>query len=94
MLICIVSEPLCGDEHVIALWNQSADLPSEWLLFDNEHDVARHRAPNRDNGNVHRAAAKDMQAEKAARPAAPCATYCYHAVLQLGQVSNSSLCLK
>ncbi|WP_419193732.1 hypothetical protein, partial [Novipirellula herctigrandis] len=29
------------------------------------------------NGNVHRAAAKDMQAEKAARPAAPCATYCY-----------------
>ena len=33
----------------------------------------------RDNGNVHRAAAKDMQAEKAARPAAPCATYCYTA---------------
>ena len=32
-----------------------------------------------DNGNVHRAAAKDMQAEKTARPAAPCATYCYHA---------------
>ena len=32
-----------------------------------------------DNGNVHRAAAKDIQAEKAARPAAPCATYCYHA---------------
>ena len=31
------------------------------------------------NVNVHRAAAKDMQAEKAARPAAPCATYCYHA---------------
>jgi hypothetical protein len=33
-----------------------------------------------DNGNVHRAAAKIMQAEKAARPAAPCATYCYRAV--------------
>jgi hypothetical protein len=27
--------------------------------------------PKQDNGNVHRAAAKDMQAEKAARPAAP-----------------------
>ena len=35
--------------------------------------------PKPDNVNVHRAAAKDMQAEKAARPAAPCATYCYHA---------------
>ena len=34
----------------------------------------------RDNGNVHRAAAKVMQAEKPARPAAPCATYCYHAI--------------
>ena len=34
-----------------------------------------------DNVNVHRAAAKDMQAEKAARPAAPCATYCYPTVL-------------
>jgi len=33
----------------------------------------------RDNGDVHRAAARIMQAEKAARPAAPCATYCYHA---------------
>ena len=33
----------------------------------------------RDNGNVHRAAAKILQAEKAARPAAPCATYCYPA---------------
>ena len=32
------------------------------------------------NGNVHRAAANDLQAEKAARPAAPCATYCYHAL--------------
>ena len=33
-----------------------------------------------DNVNVHRAAAKVLQAEKAARPAAPCATYCYHAL--------------
>ena len=32
-----------------------------------------------DNGNVHRAAANIMQAGKAARPAAPCATYCYTA---------------
>ena len=31
----------------------------------------------RHNGNVHRAAANILQAEKAARPAAPCATYCY-----------------
>ena len=36
--------------------------------------------PKQDNGNDHRAAAKVMQAEKAARPAAPCATYCYHAI--------------
>ena len=35
----------------------------------------------RDNGNDHRAAAKVMQAEKAARPAAPCASYCYPAQL-------------
>ena len=34
----------------------------------------------RDNVNVHRAAAKIMQAGKAARPAAPCATYCYPAI--------------
>ena len=33
-----------------------------------------------DNVNDHRAAAIDLQAEKAARPAAPCATYCYAAV--------------
>ena len=32
-----------------------------------------------DNVNDHRAAAIDLQAEKAARPAAPCASYCYHA---------------
>ena len=31
----------------------------------------------RDNGSDHRAAAIDLQAEKAARPAAPCASYCY-----------------
>ena len=35
-----------------------------------------------DNGNVHRAAANDLQAEKAARPAAPCATYCYTAIYE------------
>jgi hypothetical protein len=34
----------------------------------------------RDNGNVHRAAANIMQAEKAARPAAPCATYCFPSI--------------
>ena len=46
----------------------------------NAHFVTVRKAlPERDNGNVHRAAAKDLQAEKPARPAAPCATYCYHA---------------
>ena len=33
-----------------------------------------------DNVNDHRAAAIDLQAEKPARPAAPCASYCYPAV--------------
>ena len=32
-----------------------------------------------DNVNDHRAAVIDLQAEKAARPADPCASYCYHA---------------
>ena len=32
-----------------------------------------------DNVNDHRAAAIDLQAEKPARPAAPCASYCYQA---------------
>jgi hypothetical protein len=49
------------------------------------------RKTGRDNGNVHRAAAKDMQAEKAARPAAPCATYCYHA---LELPANYALCVQ
>ena len=35
-----------------------------------------------DNVNVHRAAAK-LLFPKAARPAAPCATYCYHAICGL-----------
>ena len=39
-----------------------------------------HSMIKRDNVNVHRAAANDLQAEKAARPAAPCATYCYPAI--------------
>ena len=34
------------------------------------------------NVNDHRAAAIDLQAEKAARPAAPCASYCYHAIIE------------
>ena len=32
------------------------------------------------NVNDHRAAAIDLQAEKAVRPAAPCASYCYPAI--------------
>ena len=39
----------------------------------------------RDNVNDHRAAAIDLQAEKAARPVAPCASYCYPAVLPTGE---------
>ena len=41
------------------------------------------------NVNDHRAAAIDLQAEKAARPAAPCATYCYRAVACGGVVLRS-----
>ena len=52
--------------------------PNRQLSFS----IAIHMTIKRDNGNVHRAAANIMQAEKAARPAAPCATYCYHAVLR------------
>ena len=37
------------------------------------------------NVNVHRAAANILQAEKAARPADPCATYCYHAIMVAGK---------
>ena len=44
-----------------------------------------------DNVNVHRAAANDLQAERAARPAAPCATYCYHA---LELPANYPLCVR
>ena len=40
-----------------------------------------------DNGNDHRAAAIDLQAEKVARPAAPCASYCYVA-FRLSRGSN------
>ena len=56
------------DEYVTAL------LEHVFALVEHVTMVSPH------NVNVHRAAAKDMQAEKAARPAAPCATYCYHAV--------------
>ena len=50
------------------------------LRVDLQHASSPSPSTASDNGNVHRAAAKDMQAEKAARPAAPCATYCYVAV--------------
>jgi hypothetical protein len=42
--------------------------------------MGKFRLFERDNVNVHRAAANILQAEKAARPAAPCATYCYAAM--------------
>ena len=41
----------------------------------------------RDNVKDHRAAVIDLQAEKAARPAAPCASYCY--VAKFGQKLTS-----
>ena len=53
-------------------WNEESRSGVSRLSFMDWHE--------RDNGNVHRAAAKDMQAEKTARPAAPCATYCYRAL--------------
>ena len=43
-----------------------------------------------DNGNVHQAAAKILQAEKAARPAAPRATYCYRAYSE-SEIRSSTL---
>ena len=46
------------------------DLSNVFIVFN---------ASEPDNGNDHRAAAIDLQAEKAARPAAPCASYCYPA---------------
>ena len=45
----------------------------------------------RDNSNDHRAAAKVLQAEKAARPAAPCASYCYAAFIRVWQAVNRCL---
>ena len=38
-----------------------------------------HLGVEQDNVNVHRAAAKVLQAKKPARPAIPCASYCYPA---------------
>ena len=47
----------------------------------------------RDNVNDHRAAAIDLQAEKPARPAAPCASYCYHAFVVLETMLVICCCL-
>ena len=63
------SEPLKLAKKRIA-----SDSHSRWT------NMSRALIP--DNGNVHRAAAKDLQAEKTARPAAPCATYCYRALCE------------
>ena len=52
--------------------NISREEIRKWILI---------RTPKHDNVNDHRAAAKVLQAEKAARPAAPCASYCYHAFI-------------
>ena len=49
--------------------------------------------PKQDNVSDHRAAAIDLQAEKAARPAAPCATYCYHAVCLGGDLPDLIFCV-
>ena len=64
-------------------------FPECWIVVITE--VARYvrlklhpsvQLVNPDNVNDHRAAAIDLQAEKAARPAAPCASYCYHAIIE------------
>ena len=41
-----------------------------------------------DNVNDRRAAVIDLQAEKAAWPAAPCASYCYHALFALPHLTH------
>ena len=51
-----------------------------WLAADIGKKVQMGLNVERYNVNDHRAAAIDMQAEKATRPAAPCASYCYRAV--------------
>ena len=71
----------------------SQDIPNN-NLRDKQHTPQARLTPReavKFNGNVHRAAAKNMQAKKVARPAAACATYCYHAVcsgMPVGQQSN------
>ena len=77
---------------VIGLYSpkfQSVDAPSQncCRYNNNKEQVAntelhlffRMEGTEQDNVNDHRAAAIDLQAEKAARLAAPCASYCYHA---------------
>ena len=59
-------------EHVIALVEHVTAL-DEYVTMVSPH-----------NGNDHRAAAIDLQAEKAARPAAPCASYCYVGSTRIG----------
>ena len=45
------------------------------------HSGQRSSLQSLGNVNDHRAAAIDLQAEKAARPAAPCASYCYPVIV-------------
>ena len=81
--VFVLDEPVTLlDEHVTALDERVVALDErvvalvEHVLSANEHVtmVSPH------NVNDHRAAAIDLQAEKSARPAAPCASYCYPAL--------------
>ena len=47
------------------------------IVVDGEYGFSIDHFSVSDNVNDHRAAAIDLQAEKPARPAAPCASYCY-----------------
>ena len=62
--------PEAAGEEVAVLLGDSYELSMSLSVGDIEPD----------NVNDHRAAAIDLQAEKAARPAAPCASYCYPTV--------------
>ena len=80
--------PRARQEHVTCSTN-ILRCDSEIALRTSLH----HALPrlSHDNVNDHRAAAKGMQAEKAARPAAPCASYCYTAVVGVGIWSEQRL---
>ncbi|WP_238381193.1 hypothetical protein, partial [Mariniblastus fucicola] len=71
---------LVNISHTVQVWMRKRIGDHSGYDNGNDYQSLHLRLLKRDNVNVHRAAAKDLQAEKAARPAAPCATYCYVAI--------------